>query len=398
MRRVRRHLWGVMPVVLLLSLWVPPAWAGGGSASYELTSPDKRIRLHFELAGGSPSYRVANDRRPLVASSKLGLRFEGMPALDGDFVVQRARRTSRDIWWKPVWGEYDRVRDHYNELTVDLREVTAPRRTLRVVFRAYDDGVGVPLRASARSGQSASSRSRRRTRSSTSPTTSPPGGFPPSSAPAAAMRSCIGRTPLSEMQAAATPVTIDAGAAGYATLHEADLIDYATMMVEPAGGGAPSLRSSLVPLPDGVEVRGTAPHRSPWRTLVIGDDPGDLIESTLILNLNPPCAICGQDPRGSGRASTSACGGRSTRASRSGRPGTALPHGATPRTSSATSTSPPRTAPRTCSRRAGTRAGRRCTRCRTSSRRRRTSISRRSSRTPSARASTGSRTTRRAAT
>ena len=42
-------------------------------------------------------------------------------------------------------------------------------------------------------------------------------------------------TPLSEMQAAATPVTIDAGAAGYATLHEADLIDYATMMVEPAG-------------------------------------------------------------------------------------------------------------------------------------------------------------------
>ena len=72
-------------------------------------------------------------------------------------------------------------------------------------------------------------------------------------------------TPVSEMQAAATPVTIDAGAAGYATLHEADLIDYATMMVEPAGGGAPSLRSSLVPMPDGMAVRGTAPHRSPWR-------------------------------------------------------------------------------------------------------------------------------------
>ena len=54
----------------------------------------------------------------------------------------------------------------------------------------------------------------------------------------------------------------------------------------------------------------------------------------------------------------------------------------TPRTSSATSTSPPRTAPRTSCRKAGTRVGRRCTRCRTSLNRRPTSISRRSSSTP----------------
>ena len=70
----------------------------------------------------------------------------------------------------------------------------------------------------------------------------------------------------------------------------------------------------------------------------------------------------------------------------------------TPRTSSATSTSPPRTAPPTCCRRAGTRAGRRCTRARTSSSRRRTSTSRRWSATPRARAWTGSPTPRRAAT
>ena len=49
------------------------------------------------------------------------------------------------------------------------------------------------------------------------------------------------------MAAAATPVTVDAGDAGYATLHEADLIDYAAMNVAPAGGS--SLRSALVALP-----------------------------------------------------------------------------------------------------------------------------------------------------
>ena len=101
------------------------------------------------------------------------------------------------------------------------------------------------------------------------------------------------RTALSAMEAAATPVTVDAGGAGYASVHEADLIDYAAMNVEPAGDGA--LRSALVALPDGVKVRGTAPHDSPWRTLVIGDTPAELVESTMILNLNDPCAICRRD-------------------------------------------------------------------------------------------------------
>ena len=79
---------------------------------------------------------------------------------------------------------------------------------------------------------------------------------------------------MSGMAAAATPVTSTRARAGYATLHEADLIDYATMNVAPAGGSRAALRSALVALPDGVKVRGTAPHRSPWRTLVIGDTPG----------------------------------------------------------------------------------------------------------------------------
>jgi alpha-glucosidase len=35
-------------------------------------------------------------------------------------------------------------------------------------------------------------------------------------------------------------------------------------------------------------VKGSAPHVSPWRTLQIGDDAGDLITSYLILNLNEP--------------------------------------------------------------------------------------------------------------
>ena len=283
-----------VPVILLVLFVVEPAQATGRSASYSLSSPDRAIQLRFDLDRGDPSYRVAHHRRPLVARSALGMRFRDMPALDGDFAVRRVRRESHDTVWSRVWGEYDRIRNRYNELTVDLREAAAPRRKLRIVFRAYDDGVAFRYTLPEQRGIGRFAMTSEDTEFNFADDFNAwwiPAQFGSGSGDEELHRN----TRLSEMAAAATPVTIDAGAAGYATLHEADLIDYATMMVEPAGGGEPSLRSALVPMPDGVAVRGTAPHRSPWRTLVIGDDPSDLIESTLILNLNPPCAICRRD-------------------------------------------------------------------------------------------------------
>lgn len=54
------------------------------------------------------------------------------------------------------------------------------------------------------------------------------------------------------------------------------------------------LVSTLSPLPDsdGRElVKASTPHKSPWRVIMIGRKPGDLIESNIIENLNPPCEI-----------------------------------------------------------------------------------------------------------
>ena len=56
--------------------------------------------------------------------------------------MRSVRRDRHDAVWRPVWGEYKTIRDHYNELTLDLREQVAPRRALQLVFRVFDDGVG----------------------------------------------------------------------------------------------------------------------------------------------------------------------------------------------------------------------------------------------------------------
>ena len=55
----------------------------------------------------------------------------------------------------------------------------------------------------------------------------------------------------------------------------------------------PEYCDALSPLPsqNDVKVKATAPHNSPWRVIMIADNAAKLIESNLVLNLNPPCAI-----------------------------------------------------------------------------------------------------------
>jgi hypothetical protein len=100
-------------------------------------------------------------------------------------------------------------------------------------------------------------------------------------------------TPLSQVgsgtsyDGAHTPFTVRTAEGRYLSVHEASLVDYAAMAVEP-GAEPTTFESVLAPLPDGTKVRATVPHRTPWRTIQVGTSPGDLVESNLIVNLNEP--------------------------------------------------------------------------------------------------------------
>jgi alpha-glucosidase len=280
-------------VVLLVAAIAPPAHASG--RGWTLSSPDHQITVTFKLdAGGRPLYSVAHHRRPLLDDSALGLELQDADPLDRGFVVTSAHNRRHDDTWHPVWGEYATIRNRYNELVVDLSEKARPRRRLTLIFRAYDDGVAfryVIPRQRHLSDFAITDETTEFRFAGDFTATWIPAEYGPGSGDEHLWR----RTPLSQIEPANTPLTIQTPDRGTVTLHEADLIDYASMTAAPQAPGGTTLRSALVPMPDGVKVRGTAPHKSPWRTLTIGDEPKDLIESTLILNLNPPCAICDDD-------------------------------------------------------------------------------------------------------
>jgi alpha-glucosidase len=290
------------------------------SDSHVLSSPDERRSVTITLSDdGRPHYRVAADGEPIIAPSPLGFAFADAPAMREGFEVRDHSTRSVDTTWTPVWGPDDTVRNHFNELTVQLEEARAPGRRLTLVVRAYDDGIAFRYRWPE---QPALDRLRITSEDTHFRFVGDPtcwwipddyDGYEwvyeqtPLSAivdEAAAIGfdsyldekdTDVPQRPTSKEDhpgAVNTPITMrTAGGARYLSVHEAALTDYAGMTLQADPSEPTTLRSELVPWPDGTKVKADLPHQTPWRTLQIADTPGDLIESHLIENLNEPSQI-----------------------------------------------------------------------------------------------------------
>lgn len=115
------------------------------SASYaqKILSPSGIIDVNFELTErGVPTYYVGYKNKPVVKPSHLGLELNGQPDLMDGFEVVKTSTSSFDEIWQPVWGEVKNIRNHYNELLIELRQPKTDRY-MNIRFRVYDDGLGL---------------------------------------------------------------------------------------------------------------------------------------------------------------------------------------------------------------------------------------------------------------
>lgn len=260
-----------------------------------VTSPDGRIAVHFLLQeGGVPAYAVDVDGVPLIDPSPLGL-VAGEAGLDGGFSLLSGKVTSHREVWHQTWGENKEVLDNHRELAVKLANQDGVE--LELQFRAFDDGIGfrygyttladtlriVDEKTEFRFAEDALS-------------WSIPGDFN-------SYEHLYRTMPLSELRDANTPMTFRRADGLHGSVHEAALFDFPEMVLRKTAGTA--FRTALAPLQqqggrrrgprevDTTSVKAVVPgtFHTPWRTVQVGRKAVDLINSSLILNLNEPCAI-----------------------------------------------------------------------------------------------------------
>jgi alpha-glucosidase len=279
----------ILALVFFSAMLTSPAQA---QDTVRVTSPDGRNVVLAGINEGRLHYAVQRDGRFVLMPSLLGFEFRNAPPLRDSLRIVNTATSSVDQTWQQPWGEVAQVRDHHNELRVSVQETTASARKFDVVFRAFNDGIGLRYELPAQPNLGEIEIMEELTEFAFA--NDARAWSIPSNRPRLDRSEMLySSTPLSLLDSVQTPLTIE-GHDGktFVVIHEADLVDYPRMFLAARRHMENrTLRAALAPWADGVKVRGRTPLKTPWRTIQLADRAGDLAPSVLGLNLNPPSAI-----------------------------------------------------------------------------------------------------------
>ena len=275
-------------LLLILTAATAVCSTARAAAPVEVKSPDGNILVTFTLQeGGTPAYQIDYLGKPAVLESRLGL--ERM--LTNGFQVTGTAQAQHSGSWTNAFGERRIVPDNYSELAVDLLHSSGA--LLRLTFRAYNEGAafryGFPAQATKEfklAGEHTEFRFPENTF-----------GYEEHATEGEYRRASIADfQPQCER-----PLTLEYADGRFASLAEADNENYPRMLLAPLPSVPGALVSALggttantinANMRDDPTASLRAGDSTPWRVLVVGQKPGDLLERNyLMLNLNPPPAL-----------------------------------------------------------------------------------------------------------
>jgi alpha-glucosidase len=272
----------LIPLFVLLS-----SAAAHAAPGPRVASPDGTIVVELAIDNdGRPAYAVSRKGQPVIASSRLGFLLLDAPKFERNIEIVQPRTRTFDETWEQPWGERRLIRNHYNELTVTLKEKAKPFRSFDVVFRVFDDGVGFRYRFPKQSGLEQVKISEELTEFSLARDATawwiPAGEWNRE-------EYLYHRTPVQQVGDAQTPITFKFEDGTHLSIHEAALVDYSGMNLTRVEDR--KLKTDLTPGIGGGKVVRAAPFDTPWRTLLLSNDAAGLAMSSLTLNLNEPNAL-----------------------------------------------------------------------------------------------------------
>ena len=271
----------------------------------EQKSPNGNIVLNVELnAKGTPEYQVTYKGRPVINPSTLGIELAEENSLMDQFRINKTSTSSFDETWQPVWGETRDIRNHYNELFLEM-EKPSNGRFMNLRFRVFDDGVAFRYEFPQQQYLNYFVVKAEHTQFAMTGNHTAwwiPGDYDTQEYDYMETRLSEIRSHMKEAitpNASQTPFSAtgvqtalqmktDDGL--YINIHEAALIDYSCMHLN-LDDKKMVFESWLTPDAQGNMAHMQSPCQTPWRTIMVSDDARDILASNLILNLNEPCKL-----------------------------------------------------------------------------------------------------------
>ena len=263
-------------VLTIVPLMLSTCFLSVVEAEWTVSSPDSMIRVNVFEDGTNIAYQVDLGGAPLITPSAVLLELMPLTEQDSfnpDWSINsdQVSINSVDESWKPVFGKRSTVSNRYNELVLPFVSKQQNGLTLTVIFRVYDDGL--------------------------------------------AFRQKIGLThdePEGELgfliKASTSTITLKEDISWWSYRVERPPIRGEDVMQYPIYGETPSGRTiviteghlrdiapmKLARINDTLEIQSSpnieisgGSYAMPWRVIMVGDTAGELIDSDLIVNLNP---------------------------------------------------------------------------------------------------------------
>ena len=261
-------------VAAIAATVAPLAGQTRGHHPVTISSPDGRVRAELSAADGILSYRVLVDGKQVLAPSMIGIEADDVEL--GQGVTLGLAKTRKVDEHYRFFGAHAEAVDRANEATIPAQSHGQP---YWVDVHVENDGVGVRLRLPAKAG--------RRVQADRS--TWMIEGDPTVWAAKLdnSYESRWHQTTLKQLgtESIGLPLTARIGQV-YIALTEALLKDYGDLAVKLAPGGA--LEGQLYADPNGWTTDKEVVQ--PWRVTIIARNLTDLVNTTLVQNLNPPAS------------------------------------------------------------------------------------------------------------
>jgi alpha-glucosidase len=275
---------------LVFTLFTAQTSTAAARPGHCVDSPGAQLTVCVNADARGPWYEVYRSERAVITRSRLGLVLDGygnQPATR----VSNARRHSVDQTWEQPWGEQRLIQDRHNELRLTLSGVDATlTEPYDLSVRVFDDGFGFRYEfnqvAAAREAKIIDELTEFQLSSSGEPAGWDAWWYPARHPDRDEY--LYKRAHLYEVHLAETPLTLQT-AGLYLSIHEAALVDYASMNLRRTAER--TLKADLMPWSDGVLVRKRGPFVTPWRTVLVAETPMALADSRMELNLNEPSRI-----------------------------------------------------------------------------------------------------------
>jgi glucan 1,4-alpha-glucosidase len=272
----------------------------------ELSSPNKNFILKFSLQSeGVPTYSLTYKGKEVIRPSRLGLELKkDKKSLLNDFTIADTKTTSFDETWKPVWGEVNQIRNHYNELAVTLSQNETNRQVV-IRFRLFDDGLGFRYEFPAQKNLTYFVIKEERTQFAMSGDHTAfwiAGDYDTqeydyTTSRLSEIRELMKKAITGNLSQTSfsptgvqTSLMLKSADGLYINLHEAALINYSCMHLN-LNDTTMVFESWLTPDAKGDKGYIQAPATSPWRTVIVSDDARNILASKMTYNLNEPCKI-----------------------------------------------------------------------------------------------------------